>query len=198
MLSVVLAAWSCGPEPATPPDGGAQTAPTDRGEGGADGADPTPAEPGPPAPGSEVEVPALHPEIDGLPTTAVWLESAAGQVEVAALVASDDPSRRRGLMEVEDLPDGVGMLFLFSQERTSGFWMWNTRVPLDIGFVAADGTLHTIATMEPCEAEQPADCPITAPDLPYVTALEVPAGWFARAGVEPGADVTWSDPTPRP
>lgn len=140
--------------------------------------------------------PPLHPAIDDLPVATVVLEQDGDIVEVAVRVAADDASRRRGLMEVEDLPDGAGMLFLFARERTGGFWMWNTLVPLDIAFAGADGVVHTVATMVPCEAEEPAGCPITAPDAPYVTALEVPAGWFAQAGLGPGAQLSWSELVP--
>ncbi|MFP4235359.1 MAG: DUF192 domain-containing protein, partial [Nitriliruptoraceae bacterium] len=154
-----------------------------------------PAVDAPPVPPAS-DVPPLHPAVDGLPAAAVVLEEGTERVEVAARVAADDASRRRGLMEVEDLPDGAGMLFLFEEERTSGFWMWNTRIPLDIAFAAPDGTVHTVATMVPCEASDPAECPITAPEEPYTTALEVPAGWFDRVGIGPGSTLRWSEPRP--
>lgn len=142
------------------------------------------------------DVPPLDPAIDDLPEAVVTLVDGESRLEVAAKVAADDPSRRRGLMEVEDLPDGVGMLFVFAAERDGGFWMWNTRIPLDIAFAGADGTVHTVATMVPCEEDDPADCPTTAPDAPYVTALEVPAGWFDRVGLGPGTTLTWTEPVP--
>jgi uncharacterized protein len=142
------------------------------------------------------DVPPLHPAIDDLPVAVVTLVDGDTRVEVDVRVAADDASRRRGLMEVTDLPDGVGMLFVFETERRGGFWMWNTRIPLDIAFTGADGTVHTVATMVPCEEEEPSACPITGPDRPYRAALEVPAGWFDRVGVAAGAELTWSDPVP--
>lgn len=141
-------------------------------------------------------LPALHPAIDGLDETVVTLTAPAGAVEVLAKVAVDPQDRARGLMEVTDLPDGAGMLFLFGEERTGGFWMWNTVIPLDIAFADADGLVHTTATMPPCEAERSTQCPVTAPAEPYRAALEVPAGWFERSGVRPGATMTWTTPAP--
>ena len=141
-------------------------------------------------------LPPLHPAIDGLDETVVTLATPTGAVEVRAKVAATGEDRARGLMEVTDLPDGAGMLFLFDQDRTGGFWMWNTVLPLDIAFAGADGVVHTIETMTPCEEERSTECPVTSPAEPYRAALEVPAGWFERAGVGTGAVMTWTDPVP--
>ncbi len=139
-------------------------------------------------------VPALHPAVDGLDETLVTITAGAAQHEVVAKVAATGEERARGLMEVAALPDGVGMLFLFEQDRTGGFWMWNTLIELDIAFIGADGIAHTLATMVPCEAERSSDCPVTRPPEPYRAALEVPGGWFERMGIEPGVEVAWTAP----
>jgi uncharacterized membrane protein (UPF0127 family) len=156
------------------------------------------AEPGPQDDevGEAPVVPALHPSIDAFDETVVTVSTGDGDVRVDAKVAATDDERRRGLMEVEDLPDGVGMLFLFEEERSGGFWMWNTLVPLDIAFVDADGRIDTILAMDPCEETSPTDCEVYTPPRPYLTALEVPQGWFAANGIEPGATLRWSDPVP--
>ena len=63
--------------------------------------------------------------------------SAAGDtlssVEVA--VADEDSERNQGLMDVRDLPQSKGMLFIFEQNQPRSFWMANTPLPLDIIFV---------------------------------------------------------------
>ncbi len=141
-------------------------------------------------------VPALHPAVDDLDEALVTIASGGAEHQVVAKVAATGEERARGLMEVPTLPDGVGMLFLFEQERNGGFWMWNTLIELDIAFIGADGFAPTLATMVPCEAERSSDCPTTSPREPYRAALEVPGGWFERAGIEPGARVTWSEPRP--
>lgn len=182
-----------GPAPSEQPGGPdpADAAPDDP----ADAVDAPSSDAGPAATRAP-EVPPLHPAIDDLPEAVVTLINGDARVEVDVKVAADDASRRRGLMEVVDLPDGIGMLFVFEAERRGGFWMWNTLIPLDIAFVAADGTVHTIATMVPCEADEATACPVTGPDRPYVAALEVPAGWFGRVAVDAGAEVSWSEPVP--
>lgn len=159
-----------------------------------------PDEPAPsaeqPVPDRAPALPPLHPVIDDWDESVVRIRNAGGRtVMVDVKVAVTDQERQRGLMEVEELPDGAGMLFVFEDERTGGFWMRNTLVPLDIAYVGADGTIGTIMAMDPCEAEAAEDCPTYVPERPYVTALEVRQGWFADYDVAVGDTVTWSTPT---
>ena len=141
------------------------------------------------------EVPPLHPRIDELPETTVEIGTDDNVFEVVALVAASPEQRQRGLQEVEDLPDGTGMLFLFNRDRTSGFWMKDTVVPLEIAFVAADGRIVEILSMEPCEEEP---CEIYAPEESYRAALEVPDGWLTERGVRAGDRMDWGEvPDPR-
>lgn len=145
-----------------------------------------------PAPG---EVPGLHPRIDDLPETTVEITTGDDRHEVAALVAASPEKRQRGLQEVEHLPDGVGMLFLFDRDRTTGFWMQDTLIPLEIAFVTADGRIVEVLSMDPCEEEP---CETYRPDGPYRAALEVPDGWLTERGVGPGDRVGWGEvPDPR-
>ena len=137
----------------------------------------------------DVEVPAISPEVDALDAAAVTLTRADGSdVSLAVRVADDDASRARGLMEVEDLPDGTGMLFTWGgEQRDGGFWMKDTRIALDIAFAGAEGDIREILTMEPCEAEP---CPVYDPEVSYTEALEVPAGWFGDQAIEVGDGLT--------
>jgi uncharacterized membrane protein (UPF0127 family) len=83
-------------------------------------------------------------------------------------------------MGVADLGALRGMLFVWPDDVSSGFWMKDTLIPLDIAFFAADGSLVDRLSMVPCEADP---CPSYRPSGPYRTALEVPAGGFE--GVAP-------------
>jgi uncharacterized membrane protein (UPF0127 family) len=119
-----------------------------------------------------------------------------GGAELDVVVADTRAARERGLQGVDDVPGGVGMLFVFPPEpggtpgprALPGFWMLEALVPLDIVF-AADGTVVGVATMQPCPARP---CPITHPGVDYDVALEVAAGELARAGVSLGDRLTWS------
>ena len=86
-------------------------------------------------------------------------------------------------MHRESLPEDAGMIFLFEEEITGGFWMKNTLIPLSIAFVGADGEILRILDMEPCAADP---CEIYDPGVAYASALEVNQGAFASWGVEEG------------
>jgi len=160
-----------------------------------------------PVPGSSTEeearsmpgpqLPLLLPAVDGLDETVVTITTAAGeQVRVDAKVAATAQQQRNGLMHVPDLPSGVGMLFVFADERSGGFWMFNTLVPLDIAYIDDDGVVGTILAMDPCGSDDPGDCPAYTPDRPYRAALEVPQGWYDDVGVATGDRVAWTEPVP--
>lgn len=57
---------------------------------------------------------------------------------IDAAVADDDKSRSEGLMEVYDLPEDSGMLFIFENDQPRSFWMANTPLSLDILFVNSE------------------------------------------------------------
>ena len=86
--------------------------------------------------------------------------------------------RAQGLMFVRDLPEMTGMLFIYDRDAILSIWMKNTFIPLDIVFVAADGTpinTHRNAqpqTLDSRRAERPAR---------YV--LELNAGMADRLGL---------------
>lgn len=135
---------------------------------------------------AESRVPPLLDVIDGWPETTVTVDGLTIEAKVA-----DEPDRRQqGLMQVPELPEGVGMLFLFEEPRTGGFWMKNTLVPLDIAYIR-DGEVVSVLQMDPCEADP---CPTYDPEVEYDAALEVEQGTLAEAGIDEGASVTWTDP----
>jgi uncharacterized protein len=113
----------------------------------------------------------------------VLIETDGGEVELAVEVADDDEERQVGLMNRESLPADAGMIFLFEEDASGGFWMKNTLIPLSIAFADADGTIVRILDMEPCEADP---CQIYSPGVFYRSALEVNQGAFDRLGVEEG------------
>ncbi len=100
-----------------------------------------------------------------------------------------------GLMERRQLADSAGMLFLYSVEQpaTAGFWMFRTRIPLDIAFVDSLGVIAAIKEMVPCTATIADGCPSYPPNVPYRAALEVNAGYFARHNLTIGSRLILSD-----
>lgn len=53
-------------------------------------------------------------------------------------MADEDSERNQGLMDIRNLPQSKGMLFIFEETQPRSFWMANTPLPLDIIFVNAD------------------------------------------------------------
>ncbi len=104
-----------------------------------------------------------------------------------------------GLMERRALAENAGMLFVYAnrQPETAGFWMYRTRIPLDIAFVDDSGVIRAIRTMEPCTADRTASCPIYEPGTPYRAALEVNRGYFTRRGIGIGDRVFMQDTVSR-
>jgi len=73
------------------------------------------------------------------------------------------------------------MIFVFGRPQKMSFWMRNTELPLDIGYIDPDGTLREIYPMYPHDEK-----PVPSVERRQI-ALEMNHGWFARAGVKPGA-----------
>lgn len=102
-------------------------------------------------------------------------------VMVTVEVAADPETRQRGLMFRESLAPDAGMLFVFEREAVHSFWMRNTRIPLDMLFIGADGRLR--GCVERAEPFTETARSVPAPSL-YV--LEVNAGFCARHALRPG------------
>ena len=86
-------------------------------------------------------------------------------------VANTSALRSRGLMQRMQAPKD-GMLFVFPQTTTGGFWMKNTLVPLTIVFFDSAGQRVKKLSMTPCRKDP---CPIYDPGRPYRFALELRA-----------------------
>jgi uncharacterized membrane protein (UPF0127 family) len=108
------------------------------------------------------------PELKGVPVL---------DVEIADTPATE----QRGLMFRTELGKNQGMIFVFKRESIRTFWMRNTCIPLDMLFLAADGTIVGLLEQVPTlnEQQRRVRCPAA-----YV--LEVNAGWTRRHGVKPG------------
>ena len=64
-----------------------------------------------------------------------------GDTAVQASVADSIPERIKGLSGTPYLPEGVVKLFAFGAEGQHGIWMKDMNYPIDIIWVAKDGTI---------------------------------------------------------
>ena len=111
-----------------------------------------------------------------LPTVPMKLGSKTFTLEVA----NDTPEREKGLMRRDSMPADHGMIFVFAGEERLGFYMKNTRIPLDIIFVNSSGVVVSIKQMRPY------DVSTTYTDAPAKWAIELNQGAAAQAGVKVG------------
>ena len=131
-------------------------------------------------PGSAGATPASSPTFRH--GTAI-IETNDGAVLVNIEVADTPEQRALGLMHRESLAEDAGMVFVFFEDTSGGFWMKNTLIPLSIAFFDGTGKIVKILDMDPCEADP---CPTYDPDTAYRGALEVNQGAFEDWGVEEG------------
>lgn len=117
-----------------------------------------------------------------LPTISLVIETSAG-AKIAALeaeVAITDKEQQKGYMERKTIPDGTAMIFAYASDRQLEFWMKNTPHPLSIAYIDSSGVIREIYDMKSFSLKTVS----SERSLRY--ALEVPQGWFVRAGVSFG------------
>ncbi len=122
--------------------------------------------------------------IEEKPTTSTvcFANGTCVQVELAKTPAE----RQQGLMFREYLSEYEGMLFVFESEGNHGFWMKNTRIPLDAIWIGHENKIVGIQTMVPCEKDP---CPIYTPKKNSVYVLEINAGLAEKWGLREGQSV---------
>jgi uncharacterized membrane protein (UPF0127 family) len=107
-------------------------------------------------------------------------QAGGGIVTMRAEIARSDEERQQGLMYRKSLADGRGMLFVFDRDQILGFWMKNTLIPLSIAYIRSDGSIVEIKDMLPRDEN------LVRSSRGVRYALEVPQGWFGRAGIKAG------------
>jgi uncharacterized membrane protein (UPF0127 family) len=119
---------------------------------------------------------------------ALVLDDGQQRHELHVEVARTASQRARGLMERESLPAEAGMLFVYDSEQSgaSAYWMYKTRIPLDIAFVDSDGVIRSLKTMSPCHSASSRECPVYPAGAPFRAALEANAGYFSEHEIEVG------------
>jgi uncharacterized protein len=127
-------------------------------------------------------------EVMSFDTVSVRLARRHDTLRLALQLAVSAEQKAMGLMERRRLADDAGMLFVYdsTQPPDAGFWMYRTRIPLDIAFLDSAGVIRAVRSMTPCTTAVAQGCPTYTPDVPYRYALEMNAGFFARHGITIG------------
>ncbi len=89
---------------------------------------------------------------------------------------------RRGLMYRKNMGQNEGMIFLYTKPQRMSFWMRNTPLPLDVGFISSDGVLQEFYPLYPYDETTVVS---RSDELQY--ALELNQGWFQKNNINRGA-----------
>jgi uncharacterized membrane protein (UPF0127 family) len=117
----------------------------------------------------------------------VVFSEAPGSPRLNVELARTEAEKERGLMFRTQLADAQGMLFSWGgDEQPRTFWMHNTCLPLDMLFIARDGTIAGILEQVPTLNDAPRGVP-----CPAAYVLEVNAGWVRSHGVKSGTRVNF-------
>jgi uncharacterized membrane protein (UPF0127 family) len=110
--------------------------------------------------------------------------SGGREIKFEIELATNEAERERGLMFRKQLGAYEGMLFDFYREMPVSFWMKNTLIPLDMVFIAADGTIRNVhANAVPLSTDTiPSEYPVRA-------VLEINGGSARLLGIKPGDKV---------
>ena len=119
-----------------------------------------------------------------LETSSLSIETDEGAHAFTVEIADDPEEITRGLMDRETMDPDAGMLFDFGNPREPAMWMKNTLIPLDMIFIASDGTIQMIA-----RNTVPGSLRTISPGMPVKGVLELNGGRAAELDIEPGDKV---------
>ena len=127
---------------------------------------------------------ALGAAADPMEVTPLSIASADMTHEFTVEVANDPDEISFGLMDRESMDTDKGMLFDFTPPREPAMYMKNTLIPLDMLFIAADGSIEMIA-----RNTVPGSLRTISPGVPVKAVLELNGGLAAELGIQPGDTV---------
>lgn len=108
------------------------------------------------------------------------------KISMEVEIASTAPAQAKGLMNVKEVPDDYGLVFIWPEPGVHSFYMKNTLIPLDIAWWDEDGKIVDIQTMTPCRQDP---CPVYDPAAEHIAAVEVKAGLLSSSEVRVGDSV---------
>lgn len=111
-----------------------------------------------------------------------------GNAELKVFVADTTEKRTQGLMNVSELTEDTGMLFVFPDAAPQTFWNKNTLIPLDLIWIA-DGRVVGISKL-PSISESKDIVTVSSPGIAREV-IEVSAGWAETHGTEIGDEVQY-------
>ncbi len=117
-------------------------------------------------------------------TIPLTIQTQQKEITISAETAITPKEQQKGFMHRTEIPDGTGMLFIYQHDTHLRFWMKNTPHALSIAFIDSRGKIREIRDMQPFSLET-----VTSTNSVRY-ALEVPQGYFTRAGIKAGDSCT--------
>jgi len=123
----------------------------------------------------------------GVPQTLPTTEARLAGHNLTIALARTSAEKAKGLMFVESLQEDFGMLFVYQSPRVMGFWMKNTKIPLDLIFFSDNLEINGwIKGMQPGYGIPEQSLPQYVSDLPAQYALELKDGSIDRLKLKIG------------
>ena len=119
-----------------------------------------------------------------------------GSLNISCEVADNAVERANGLQDREELAHDSGMLFVFEEPKEATFIMQNVQFPLDIIFIAENGTVVNVEEAEVEEPDTPdSDLVRYRSDGEVKWVIEINKGLSQQYGVGPGTrvDIVFTD-----
>lgn len=133
----------------------------------------------------EVDAPEAAPAAVQFDTATLAFITSGDTIPMTVEIAERPDQRAYGLMDRDALDADAGMIFLYDQfqHQDTGFWMYRTRMPLDIAYFDGAGRIVAIRQMMPCTSLDPQRCTGYSAGVPFFGAVEANRGYFARSGI---------------
>jgi len=112
------------------------------------------------------------------------VELKTGIYRIQAEIADTPERRQTGLMNRTRMPMNSGMLFMFEEKAGHCFWMFSTKLPLSIAFIADDGKIVNIEEMQAETTNS------HCPKAPVRYTLEMNQRWFSDRVIGPGSVIS--------
>jgi uncharacterized membrane protein (UPF0127 family) len=108
---------------------------------------------------------------------------------VRAEVLTRPQDMARGMMFRDSLAPGRGMLFIHEKPEKYGYWMYQTKVALDIIWMDRQGRIVEISENTPPCPGKASTCPTYGGTVASSIVLELPAGYGSKHGVRVGETI---------
>lgn len=114
----------------------------------------------------------------------ITIFTAIKPIKIKVEFAKTSEEWQKGLMDRATLSENSGMFFIFPDEKTRGFWMKDTFIPLDVIFISSKGKINEITTLFPCQETE--ICQSYDSKAPARYVLEINAGQAEKWNISTG------------